>query len=133
MAGEHDRGIRSSELTPASLWQAAAGTAISDELLEWPPDLFAFTDLALQRSEAYRFALSPPDQASWPPEPADRWATAVADTGRQWSARLDDRKPIPGLLAEEWAVVRSAADTPLARLTQGQDWRLCQALLTLHA
>lgn len=50
----------SQEPTPASLWQAAAGIPIGDELIEWPPDLFALTDLILTRSEAYRFALSPP-------------------------------------------------------------------------
>jgi hypothetical protein len=29
--------------TPASVWQAVVGTTIGDELLEWPPDLFAAT------------------------------------------------------------------------------------------
>jgi hypothetical protein len=48
------------EPTPASVWQAAAGSTIGDELLEWPPDLFALTEVILQRSEAYRFAFSPP-------------------------------------------------------------------------
>src|SRR6202034_4693670 len=33
----------SQEPTPASVWRAAAGTTIGDELLEWPPDLFALT------------------------------------------------------------------------------------------
>ena len=55
------------EPTPASVWQAVAGTTIGDELLEWPPDMFALTEVILQRSEAYRFALSPPAGSTWPP------------------------------------------------------------------
>ena len=40
--------------TLASAWQAVAATEIGDELLEWPPDVFALTEVLLQRSEAYR-------------------------------------------------------------------------------
>ena len=43
----------------ASVWQAAAGGAIGDEMLAWPPDVFALTEVLLERSEIYRFALSP--------------------------------------------------------------------------
>ena len=43
--------------TPAEVWQATAGSTIHDGLLQWPPDLFALTDVLLERSEAYRFAL----------------------------------------------------------------------------
>jgi hypothetical protein len=32
------------EPTLASTWQAVAGSPIEDELLEWPPDVFALTD-----------------------------------------------------------------------------------------
>jgi hypothetical protein len=31
------------ELTPGSVCQSLAGTPISDELLEWPPDVFALS------------------------------------------------------------------------------------------
>ena len=51
----------------ASMWQAVAGSPIGDELLEWPPDVFALTDVILERAEAYRFVLSPPDGVVWPP------------------------------------------------------------------
>jgi hypothetical protein len=58
----------------------------------------------------------------------------VADAGRWWSAWIEDHdEPVPEVLAEEWAVFRSAAETPLARLGDGQDWRVCEAVLTLHA
>jgi hypothetical protein len=123
-----------SELTPASVWDAVAGAEIDDELLEWPPDVFALSDLVLQRSEAHRFALSPPSGASWPPDPFGDWASAVADAGRSWSAWVEDHDaPFPELLAEEWAVFRAAMETPLARLGEAQDWRVCEAALTLHA
>ena len=54
-------------LTVRSLWHDIAGRWLGDELLEWAPDLFAFTDVILNRSEAYRFAVSPPEGTSWPP------------------------------------------------------------------
>jgi hypothetical protein len=40
---------------------------------------------------------------------------------------------MPDLLAEEWSVFLERADMPLEQLAQGQDWRMCEALLTLHA
>ena len=126
--------VRPYELTAASVWGAVAGAEIDDELLEWPPDLFALSDLVLQRSEAHRFALSPPSGASWPPDRFSDWASAVAEAGRGWSAWVEDHdRPIPELLAEEWAVFRSAAETPLRDLSEAQDWRVCEAILNLHA
>jgi hypothetical protein len=50
--------------TPASVWRAVAGSTIGDALLDWPPDLFALTEVILERSEAYRFAFSPPAGAA---------------------------------------------------------------------
>jgi len=126
--------VGSYEMTPASLWAAVAGTEIDDELLEWPPDLFALSDLVLQRSEAHRFALSPPSGVSWPPDRFPDWASAVTEAGRRWSGWVEDHDgPIPELLAQEWAVFRSSVETPLTRLTHAEDWRECEAILTLHA
>lgn len=45
--------------TIASTWLAVAEGPITDGLLEWPADLFALTNVILERSEAYRFTLSP--------------------------------------------------------------------------
>lgn len=53
------------EPTPASTWLAIAGSPISDDLLEWPADLFALTDVILGRSEAYRFVFSAPSGLEW--------------------------------------------------------------------
>jgi hypothetical protein len=120
--------------TPGSVWQEVAGTMIGDELLEWPPDMLAATEVILQRSEAYRFALSPPADSTWPPAGFPGWPDAVTDAARQWGAWAEDRNgAIPGLLAREWGVVRARAGFPLDDLTEARDWRLCEALLTLHA
>src|SRR5215467_4060430 len=120
--------------TPASLWQALTGTMIGREVLDWPPDLLAMTEVILQRSEAYRFALSPPGGSTWPPAGFPDWPDAVIEAGRRWSAWAEDRNgPIPGLLAREWRVLREAAGIPLGHLSEARNWRVCQALLTLHA
>ena len=94
------RTIGTDEPTAASVWRSVAGTRVEDHLLEWPPDVFALTDTLLGRSEAYRFALSPPDEAEWPPSEVPGWPDAVVDVGRQWSSWVEDRHaqagPRPG-------------------------------------
>ena len=40
--------------TLATTWQATAGLGIGDALLEWPPDVFAFTEVILERTQVYR-------------------------------------------------------------------------------
>ena len=122
------------EPTAASVWQCVAGSTIDDHLLEWPPDVFALTETLLERSEAYRFALSPPEDGEWPPSEVPRWPDAVVEAGRRWSRWAEDRHgPIPDLLAGEWKILRDAIDGPFTDLRQAGDWRLCSALLTLHA
>jgi len=121
-------------LTPASIWNAMTGSQLTDRLLDWPPDLFALTDVILDRSQAYRFGMSPPTGMSWPPDRSPGWPEAVQDAGQQWSACIEDEsRPIPDLLAQEWAVFREGAEKPLEQLAAGHDWRTCEALLTLHA
>jgi hypothetical protein len=123
-----------SEPTPASTWLAVAGSLITDELLEWPPDMFVLTDLILARSEVYRFLLSPPGGVQWPPGRFADWSDAVIEAGRLWSIWAEDRgSAVPDLLAEEWSVFRERAGMPLEQLADGRDWRMCEALLTLHA
>ena len=122
------------EVTPASVWEALTGRALGDHLLEWPPDVFALTDVILTRSEAYRFALSPPPGLSWPPDRISSWADAVTDAGRRWSAWVDERSgELPDLITAAWEILRDAAERPLDHLTDASDWRACEALLTLHA
>ncbi|HEY2435587.1 MAG TPA: hypothetical protein VGH93_00290, partial [Solirubrobacteraceae bacterium] len=125
----HGRG---DEPTLASVWRAVAGAPIADELLEWPPDLFALTNVILARSEAFRFSLSP--LGEWPPGRYPNWAHAVEETGRRWGVCVEDRREArPELLTEEWRAFLERAEMPLEQLAEGRDWRLCEALLTLHA
>jgi hypothetical protein len=120
--------------TAATVWQTVAATEIDDRLLEWPPDVLALTEVLLERSAAYRFALSPPGDNRWPPTRVPGWADAVADAGRRWSAWAEDRQgALPDLLAREWDVIRDGADVRLKDLTEAHEWRMCEALLTLHA
>jgi hypothetical protein len=120
--------------TVASLWHDIAGRQLGDELLGWAPDLFAFTDLVLDRSEAYRFVVSPPEGDSWPPSPTPEWYLALADSSAGWCAWVEgDGTKLPDLVAEEWAVVCELSATTLDELAAGRPWRICQALLTLHS
>jgi hypothetical protein len=120
--------------TIASTWKTVAAAPITDELLEWPADLFALTNSILARSETYRFALSPPSGVEWPPRRFPSWSDAVAEASGQWSAWLEDReRAFPDLLAKEWLVFSERIHLPLEDLAEGRDWRMCEALLTLHA
>lgn len=84
-----------------------AGGLITDEILEWPPDLFALANVVLERAEAFRFALSPVGE--WLPARIPDWARAVEKTGREWSVWVEDRRgAVPDLLAEEWSIFRNA-------------------------
>jgi hypothetical protein len=127
----HDRALGP---TLAAVWHGVAGRPIGDELLEWPPDLFALTDTLVERSQADRFAISPPPGSAWPPRRLPQWAQLVEASGREWSGWVEDRSSSPpAMLAEEWAILRARQDTRLRSLGAADDWRLCEALLTLHA
>jgi hypothetical protein len=123
---------RVSEPTLESTWHAASGGAISDELLGWPPDVFALTNVILARSEAFRFALSPVEE--WPPAGYPDWGLRVEEGGLHWGAWVEHRRgPLPELVVQEWAALKARADVPLEDLAEGLDPRLCVALLTLHS
>jgi hypothetical protein len=118
--------------TLSSTWSGVSGTQLTAALLEWPPDLFAATNVILDRGEAFRFALSP--LGPWPPDRIPGWPEVVEETGRRWSALMDEQgDDVPELVRTEWSVVEEAAESSLDDLAQGIDWRLCEALLTLHA
>jgi len=94
----------------SAAWQRVTGAPISDAVLEWPPNLFALTDVVLHRSEAYRFALS--RKASRPVRPPD-WSSAVVAAGVEWSAVVggDDRIPdAPVLNVKELTILTSWAE-----------------------
>jgi hypothetical protein len=116
------------------MWRGLTGILITDEFLQWPPDLFALTDVILKRSETYRFILSSRDGVEWPPSRFRSWTEAIEEAARHWSECVEDpERVLPTLLREEWAVFRQRAEIPLEYLAEGHDWRMCEALLTLHA
>jgi hypothetical protein len=120
--------------TPDSLWQTVAGDAITDDLLAWPPDLFALANVVLEHTQAYRLLFCPPAGAQWPPGRFAHWSEAVEDAGRQWSAWAEDHsRTFPRLLADEWHVFRSGVTTPMEDLAEARDWRLCESVFTLLA
>jgi hypothetical protein len=131
----HRRPIREvhegvSEPTPASSWYGASGAPITDQLLEWPPDVFALTNVVLGRAEAFRFALS----EGWPPRRFTDWPRAVGEARRRWSAWAEDGTgALPDLVADEWQVLCQGAEVPIEELALGRERPLCDALLTLHA
>jgi hypothetical protein len=125
-------GAEIGEPTLASMWEAIAGRRPSDELLDWPPDVFALTNVALDRSEAFRFAISP--VGAWPPARFGDWAAAVEEAGVAWGTWVEDRRAaFPALVNEEWAAVREGLDTRLEDFARGESRRVREALLTLHA
>lgn len=120
--------------TSASTWLALSGCPITDEILEWPPDLFALTDVILDYTQAYRFIFSPPGDATWPPNRFANWAEAVEDAGKDLSNWVENRQEaVPDLLAEQWSIFREHSGMPLDHLAEGRNWEMCEALLTLHA
>src|SRR5215471_2307542 len=116
--------------TPASVWYSLTGSPITDRFLEWPADLFALTDVILARSQVYRFVLSPPSGVEWPPRRSVIWSDAVVETARQWSTWVENPVgPAPELLVEEWNTFKARAGILMQHLVEGEDWRMCEALL----
>ena len=78
-AGTAAPGFRlAPELTIGSIWFSASGRAVDDDLLRWPPDLSALTDVALDRPAGHRLACG-----------------RCADNGRGlvWRAAVAPRRP----------------------------------------
>src|SRR5262245_1150317 len=121
------------EPTIASMWCGLTGAPITDEFLQWPPDVFALTDIILSRSEAYRFILSSRPGSTWPPSRFRSWTDVIDQAARQWSEWVEDpARALPILLRDEWSVLRERTDVPLEHLAQAHDWPMCEAILTLH-
>ena len=111
--------------TLGGVWQELVGRPPGDEIVAWAPDVFLLTDVVLQRTEIYRFVVSPPPARTWPPY--DDWGSVVNRAGRQWTTT------VPDVVSEAWAVVMGAAQTPLDEISSGEAWPVVAALLTLHA
>jgi hypothetical protein len=80
-AGTRAVNSQAKQPTVSSTWHAVAGRPISDELLDWPADLFALTDVILGRTETYRFVFSPPPVQIGRTSRLPRWPEAVGADG----------------------------------------------------
>jgi len=101
MSTDDESPYCSGDPTAGSTWLALSGRPVTDEVLEWPPDLFALTDVILDFTQAYRFVFSPPGEATWPPDRFADWAGAVEDAGRDWSGWVVNQQgALPDLLAD---------------------------------
>jgi len=107
------------------------GPAWSD-LLDWPPDAFAFTNVVLSHTEAYRFAVAPPLGLRWPPEPG--WSQLVSTAASEWRAAA--AAPLggaPPAVQRLWNVIERHLRMPLEEVRRGTAHEVWEALLTLHA
>jgi hypothetical protein len=116
--------------TLLSLWGPVVDSANADEILAWPPDVFALCDRALEASEAYRFVVSPPAGVELTGAGGGMAAARLATQWWQWldSIELVAPEPILGW----WQVVWDAGRLGIEQLASGGEWEIIEALLALH-
>jgi hypothetical protein len=117
------------EPTPAYVWYSMAGVPITDELIEWPPDLFALANVILDRSEAFRFALAL--EGNRRPRRSPRWAQAVREAGLQWSAWVEDRSAAMSRSGAPWRAALGLSE-PSAHLGLALDLMSREVLATAN-
>jgi hypothetical protein len=106
-----------------------------DELVRWPADVFAVTNLVLDHTETYRVAVSPPAGGRWPPD--KHWQDRVTAAAAAWrdtagaSRRGSDLAP--STVSALWRMLGENLDVPVEALRHGDVPELSEALLTLHA
>ena len=132
LAAADPRSDDDEALTVESYFRAFCTTLRWDEITNWPPDVFAFTNLILDHTELYRFLVAPPDGKTWPP--TGTWRDEVGHAAKAWADRSRGASfDLPGSIKAGWHVVTRGRGIGLNRLRQGEPWDLCVALLTLHA
>ena len=84
------------------------------ELVWWPPDVFALTNLVLDHTESYRFVVAPPGGERWPPMAG--WGEAVRLAARAWRDAAAPRgcQP-PTLVRRSWDTVTRYRHVSLAK------------------
>ena len=118
--------------TIQSYFDAFAPAPTWVDLPAWPPDVFALTNLVLDHTEVFRFAVSPPSGRRWPP--MEDWNARVSEAARAW--REASGRPAgepPPLVRDLWAILTRARTVPLGTLREGGRWDVSESLLTLHA
>ena len=103
-----------------------------DELLSWPPDVFAVTARLLLNTEGYRFVVSPPGGEEWPPD--SDWVGTVTRVASDWVRAVNQpNAALPEELINTWEMIWGARKTRVEDLKRGERWELSSAVLTLHA
>ncbi len=122
-------------MTPRLGLAAAAGSPIADSLLEWPPDVFALTEVILEHAEAYRFVVSPPPGHEWPPPAIPEWSRTAVAVGAAWAVWAREHEgPLPELIAGALGGRADCRGDAIGVASRKEvDWPVCEALLTLHA
>ena len=133
MAGGRGAPIRSG-LTIRQLWDWLSDGSTDEGLLDWAPDVGALTGALLERSHAFRFVVSPPSSASWPPADCEPFGEYTLRVAAQWRGLMDaGAGGAPEEVRRLWQVVHDHLDTPLDVFADGEPWRLCEAVLLLHS
>lgn len=118
--------------TVASYFRAFSPDLPWSELGAWPPDVFALTNLVLDHTEAYRFAVAPPAGRRWPPH--RDWETRVDTAAADWRAAAGSADPaVPEQVRDDWERLLGCLDVPLATIRGGEDPEIWENLITLHA
>lgn len=124
--------VGGADFTVSSYFAAFGPAPGWEELVHWPPDVFALANLVLDHTEGYRFVVAPPPGRRWPERRG--WGERVRAAGRAWAAAAGEgENGLPSLVADAWETVVRHRNVPLATVRSGQPWELCEALLTLHA
>jgi hypothetical protein len=105
-----------------------------DDLLSWPPDVFALAASLLHRSGAYTCVIR-----SWPPpiprsgnsNGAPDWNAWIKTLGIRWREAAVAGLPAPPEVQAWWSCVAALGNTPISEVSNRQD--LWQALLQLCA
>ena len=53
-----------------------------EDLLDWPPDLFAFTSYLLERTGIYRYVVGSP--LDWAPSQLPNWTDTIEKASAEW-------------------------------------------------
>ncbi|HET7685075.1 MAG TPA: hypothetical protein VFM19_01560, partial [Candidatus Limnocylindria bacterium] len=118
--------------TIASYFEAFSPAPAWKDLAAWPPDVFALTNLVLDHTEAYRFAVAPPAGRRWPPVPD--WDAGVRAAATEWrEAAGDSSSKLPDAVLAGWTFLADHRTAPLAAIRRGEQPEIWETLLTMHA
>ena len=115
-------------MTIGSLWLSLVDLDGIATVIEWPPDVFALVDEVLDASEAYRFVVSPQPGSNLA---GIRHPDVAAAEWWEWLEGTRDAPPEP--LSQCWKTVLASLDLPVDALSDGAEWPVTEALLSLHA